>query len=357
MSNLSSDLGDRLNTRSNDFHGIIVREEINRSLIAASTAKTPEEQSSAMGGIVFSVAADRAYADRDNSSANSLMHQAKVATDFALGIVPVVSSVNDALQILNGMITGRDYTGNEMKTADYALRSLGIVLGLLPVKGVWIAGRSIGTSFFRGCEFLRSNGLRTLFIDSLRGLKQSSITAAEAIGELFARNNPNFETLIELNNDANRTLHLFAGSRQTLGQRGIKEFWVFLRDSGDTYTQEERLQFINTFRTGIKYEELAAPRMSYRWEAEGASRPERLRFLGTENITDPALARQRYAIPPANPMSSLNRYEIQPGTGIFTGETRANFGQPGGAGQIFVTGDRALLPKRVLPRGTVGHLP
>ena len=43
--------------------------------------------------------------------------------------VPIVGAINDAAQIVHGMITGYDYTGKRMTLADYALRGVGVIAG------------------------------------------------------------------------------------------------------------------------------------------------------------------------------------------------------------------------------------
>jgi hypothetical protein len=327
---------------------------MNRALAAADSTDSEPKRASAYGGLALTIGADAAYADGNSADGDRLIQDAAASVDLALGFVPVVSSINDAAQIIHGMVTGTDYAGRPMSAADYTLRGVGIVVGLLPVgAAVMVGGELLGRSFIDGCEFLKASGLRATASRALRGLREVEATATGAIGDLFWRANPDLKTLIELNNDANRTFHLFEGSRATLKIRGIKEFWTMMRDEGGNYLQEERLQFLHTFRTGIRYEVTETELIKTRWENASAASPGRLRFLGNEEISDANLARQRYAIPPQNRMQVLNEYRIKAGTGIFTGETAPNFSEPGGATQVFVTGSKKQLPESVVKIRTI----
>jgi len=121
--NLSSSIGSSLRTQRSDPEGHVVRLEVNRALAALDSSGSEQQRTSSLGGLALSMGADNAYADRDTASGDRLVNQAAAAIDFAVGLVPVASSVNDALQIVHGMITGVDYAGRPMAAGDYALSS------------------------------------------------------------------------------------------------------------------------------------------------------------------------------------------------------------------------------------------
>jgi hypothetical protein len=119
-----------------------VRKALNRSLILTPENATQSSLEGARLSASLALAADQATADGQRANAQQLINASLTTLDLALGFIPVISSINDASQIMFGMVTGYDYTGNKMANGDYALRGAGIVLGLLPVaNGVLRFGR------------------------------------------------------------------------------------------------------------------------------------------------------------------------------------------------------------------------
>lgn len=128
----------KLKSTAKSQNGANVRKIINRALIATTTLSAAPRAYNARMCIALAVGGDLAEAAGKTEAGTQILKASLVALDIAIGFVPVIGSVNEATQLMFGMFTGFDYTGHRMYSADYALRGVGIVLGLLPFysKGV-----------------------------------------------------------------------------------------------------------------------------------------------------------------------------------------------------------------------------
>jgi hypothetical protein len=101
--------------------------------------------------------------------------------------VPVAASVNDALQIVWGMATGYDYAGHPMSAGDYALRGVGIVIGVLPAGQaiVRVGGEVIDRAFVVGSRTIRELGLGRRVAVDLRSAPSAVADVASAVGAVL----------------------------------------------------------------------------------------------------------------------------------------------------------------------------
>jgi hypothetical protein len=127
-------LSDKLALKSNvnTREGRLVRQILNRAFALADPKAGAQQTDTLKTAAVMSVGADLALSEGRDEDAARLLRAAGVTLDIAIGFVPIASSLNDATQIVFGLMTGRDYNGNVMTASDYSLRAAGIVIGLLP---------------------------------------------------------------------------------------------------------------------------------------------------------------------------------------------------------------------------------
>lgn len=157
----TDNLAHRLDSSLDSVGGRDIREEMNRGLAALASGPKPTAALDVMGGLAFIKGADTAFAQGASGDGQRLLADGTALIDFALGLTPI-SSLNDAIQIVYGMATGRDYAGNPMAAADFALRGIGIIIGLLPGAhaGLTVAGKALGPSFEEGARVLGKVNLR-----------------------------------------------------------------------------------------------------------------------------------------------------------------------------------------------------
>jgi hypothetical protein len=187
VGNVAHDLSAVLQTSSQTLEGKLVRYQVNRGLVAATNSTDPDLQLHALGGLALAAGADLAYGTGEEANAQRLIAVASQTLDFALGFIPVVSTINDATQIIYGMVTGRDYTGVPMGAGDYALRGLGVVLGILPAGGqvVKLGETLLGRAFEHGCQLLRRLDLEGRLHSAVKAGRALAADFAEQIGRWF----------------------------------------------------------------------------------------------------------------------------------------------------------------------------
>ncbi len=178
-------IGVSLRTSPGLWEGQAVRAGLNKSLSAYASARDADRKGEALGAMALLVGADTAFAEGKSNEAVSLVNNAAVLTDLALGFVPVVGAINDAAQILHGIATGRDYAGQQMGQSDYALRGLGVVLGIVPVGAVVkFGGKVLSPLFNSGAKAIRSLGLGERYAKIFGRDRKMVVSVTEAVGHL-----------------------------------------------------------------------------------------------------------------------------------------------------------------------------
>jgi hypothetical protein len=189
-------LSSQLRTDGHAATGQDVRYELNRALIAYTAAGDDDARWSALGEVALTLGSDFAYAVGDDPAGSDLLRLAATAVDITLGLapVPLVPSVNDAVQLIHGMVTGRDYTGHPMSSADYALRGVGVVLGFcggecstVGKKVVTIAGKVVTRAFYRGAALVRDLRLGAYVADALKPVRTSIDEFAAIVGAAYSK--------------------------------------------------------------------------------------------------------------------------------------------------------------------------
>jgi len=186
MQPVMDSISSSLRTSSNSVTGRQIRQELNRGIMASGLS-TEDQQQTAIGATSLLLAADAAYADGKEETGTFLFKNGAEAVDFMLGFIPIVSSVNDATQILYGLASGHDYTGRPMEASDYAWRSVSLVLGLLPVGStvVRIAGKRVDSAFEAGAKLIRKFNLGAKFQTATELGRAHVKDFVHAIGEMF----------------------------------------------------------------------------------------------------------------------------------------------------------------------------
>ena len=186
----AKNIGAQLQTPIGTTVGLQIRREINRGLVGLAASSDPKAAASAATGVGLALAADSAMQQGNSEDARSLLQLAASSTDLGLSMVPIVGSFNDAAQFVFGMATGYDYTGHKMTSADFALRSLGIALGLFPLGagGFRIGTAVVSRELISGANILRETSVGK-FVATLSGQAQLlSVHLTESIGEWFGSN-------------------------------------------------------------------------------------------------------------------------------------------------------------------------
>jgi hypothetical protein len=180
---LGHQMGAGLHSLPGTITGTEIRRQLVRGLVAYDSSPAQELRAQSLGGIALAVGADQAVAAGENGSARELLKQSAQILDTVLGFVPIASSVNDATQIVFGMVTGQDYAGNPMTHADFGLRGVGILLGLLPAKAVFQFGKKVlGKVFHSGASTIRRYSLGERVAVNIAKEKELAKEVAEAVG-------------------------------------------------------------------------------------------------------------------------------------------------------------------------------
>jgi hypothetical protein len=353
---LGSDLGDASAHLSRAMQTSIstrdareVRRVIGRGLMACTLG--PEARATAWGGIALASGADSAFADGHTEDGWTLLGLGSQTIDFALGVIPVVGAANDLTQIVFGMATGHDYSGNAMTRADYALRGVGVVLGLLPLSGsvIKVGSAALGRSFAVGADLIRGSrlGQKAAQLLSRKAVAPVAVEVVSAIGEIAPALPVEARRASQLAADVENTLELFADPR--LGSEGRIRLLKTLEDAG--IKREVRLSLARSAKAGtIEYKVSTKSTYFYRWHHFGTDGyGEQIgRFFTPQLIKDPAAARRLLAITEEqkNLMLVLQRYEIAPGE-MFLSNVRAQSSLPGQGRQMFLPLSDEALRERI----------
>jgi hypothetical protein len=172
-----------------DIHnanGKNIRKGLNKALSASSTA-TEQKRDAAYTGITFMIAADSASQAGNDLASVQMILVGATFIDFSLGLIPVVGSINDAIQIMHGAATGRDYAGHQMSTSDYVLRTLGVLLPLVPSKYIKIGSTVISESFVYGANLVKHLNIGAILAKTYKGIGVLAIHFTEAIHSWLPR--------------------------------------------------------------------------------------------------------------------------------------------------------------------------
>jgi hypothetical protein len=219
--------------RSTDSSGAMeVRLQVNRALTLLSHTSDAQYEAAA-GALGLALGADSALAEGSYASYEAMLPTIATMFDIAIGLTPA-GSANDLLQILHGMATGRDYTGAPMEAADYALRGLGIVFGVLPGGGaaVRIGSKQVHKAFVWGAELLRKTNLKGRLFDVVRDTRALVGDFAEVVGEILPYESLLHNTPEEIAEKVNQVLLLEDGLVKGTGRQWIEEVWLRVRETG-----------------------------------------------------------------------------------------------------------------------------
>ncbi|MCB0416817.1 MAG: hypothetical protein KDD39_04150, partial [Bdellovibrionales bacterium] len=219
---VSDKIATQLKTSLQSPEGIEVRYQVNRSLVTLYGTTSDEAKSEGMGGLAMSLGADQAFADGDYDSGRRLLKAAATAVDIGLGFLPVAGAVNDALQIIHGMATGRDYTGEEMAWFDYGLRGVGVVVGIVGAGGpakhaVKLAGKEITSAFVSGANLVKRLRLRGVMAEAISKSKSIAAGLTDVIGTAFK----GVDDADELYSGVSHTINLLGTSGRQLNNEAL----------------------------------------------------------------------------------------------------------------------------------------
>jgi hypothetical protein len=175
-----------------------------------------------LGVVAVAVSADAAYGTGDIANGDALISSSAQMVDAALGFIPVVNVVNDAAQIIHGVVTGRDFAGVEMRSGDYVLRATTMAINVFGFEVIVLGGQAIKKVFVLGAQIVReanlgekilavaakdgslvkrgADVLGQLYLDEvgtlgLRGVAVSSKRVLEIVGEALQSNESKLFTL------------------------------------------------------------------------------------------------------------------------------------------------------------------
>lgn len=343
-------LSGQIKTAPDSESGAEIRHEVNRALLSLGSPNSnisgnSEKQSQTWGAVGLALAADQSYGDGANADGAELLRHAKQLIDFTLGLVPIIGGLNDLTQIVHGIVTGYDYTGQRMTKADYALRSIGVVISLLPAgnAALKIGNQIISEAFLDGARTIRNSGMGQELATAIRSAPEVAPTIAEGVGELLRS-----ESSIQKTEDIRKLINELKSVEEGGGPAHLKLFSKILVDA-----KVDRFQRKGVITSFIAPElaEAQGGELYARWyDNEGAAQYGR--YLSKEIIEDPEKARQLLAIPIENKMKILDTFELKKGALIVRGGVAELKPFPGGGTQIFIIDepDTVLtLVKRLKP--------
>ena len=325
----STEISRQLQTAPLTAEGRSVRDATNKGLLALDVAGIRQQE--AVGGLSMVVAADQAYSSGAAVSGDRLMKVGLASIDFALGFVPFLGSVNDALQIVHGMVTGTDYAGRSMSSADYALRGLGVLLGIVPFAK--LGGLTLSASFFGGAAFLRETALGARFGALFQSGRSALVRGTTAIGLHVSEGMGQAQSIAALRSELDGTIAVMERAAGHRADPEAPEAFARLLELTDP---EGAFSLVKSFdlRT-IELDVVLKNEIAYRWHnADNAAR-QFGRYFSTDLIEDRTIARELLHLPEANKMIFLDEFSVQPGTAILRGKAILKDGIPG-APQIYL---------------------
>jgi hypothetical protein len=316
--------------------GTDVRLAASKSLFAYDNT-TGKDREIAEGSIGLALGADAAYQAGSSADGDRLLRASLGTADLALGFIPVVSSINDATQIVFGIVTGHDYAGRRMTSADFAMRGVGVVVGLLPASAiVRLGGAAISRSFLEGSQIIREMGFGSRVATALKSQRQLAARFATGIGIVLGEGAAS--DLAAARGELERAVTIL---ERPLGEPGTAEYVSLLKNSG----QKDAKQFIDSFEPSkLRFDVAVEERTFYRWHNNDAGAQQFGRFVSTDLIEDPNLARTMLDLPESNRALYLDEFKVATGTPVFEGPVRVAEGAQAG-NQVFLV---TRSPKSVL---------
>jgi hypothetical protein len=233
------------------------------------------------------------------------------------------------------MATGYDYTGNRMEAADYALRGVGVVLGLLPttagMRAMHFGGYLIKESWVAGATFLRSINVRNRYAGLLQRYRTTSRELMEFVGAMAGANRTRAAAVVD---GIDRRAIEYYNPSTAMGPLGDVIIDV-----------ESGMSAVATFRSGsyVGYETTAPTRLYRVWGGEFAH--ENGSYWSRTRPAGPLQASLDSALDPSwgNTATSWTEITVPSGVRLFEGVTEqahtATGTLMGGGNQIFLTND------------------
>jgi hypothetical protein len=316
--------------------GSDIREIVNRCLLIA---QNPAKLDRARETICYALAADAALNDKDSISYKSFIHYATITLDIALGFIPVISSVNDGVQIFFGLITGKDYTGNEMSGVDYLIRAIGIVIGINPYKALVLGTQLITKAVYDAISLIRKYKLGETVFKVFQKFPHKLRDVVEVIGNLF----PIDQVVEDAETVGNmvRTIKHLAPSLNS-DVFSVERLIHILNES--SISIKDKLRIISSFEIGsLKFSKAGEETLIYRWHTYDEIEDMYGRFYSFEKILDKTAAMESLALPSKNGLKYLDQFKMPKGMEFIEGIVAPNFSHAGGAKQIFIFTDPQTL--------------
>ncbi len=322
-----------LKSNLNTPNGQRVRSVMSAALVSAPASNLPgaENASFALGGGALAFAADSAICDGHEAEAESLLRLATTTIDIGLGFIPLVSAANDATQIALGLATGKDYTGQEMRSMDYGLRAAGVVLAIIPVGGVLRYGSvivdramEVGAKIIRGLE---SFAPFRKVVETNPSSINSAIRLTGALQPTTALEAAAVKTTTEL------VAQHFSVSKK--GGEAAEDLAQLLYQNKRSHSQVRMA--INSFTPGsIEKIELSAGTTLYRWHNGDAIVAQNGRFFTPDMIKEISTARNTLALPPENKLLYLDAFQSTKPVIAYKGTISPLGEMSGGGTQYFI---------------------
>ena len=137
------------------------------------------------------------------------------------------------------------------------------------------------------------------------------------------------------------------GLGKNLDYQGTKELSEFLRNRN--IERLDRVDTVRSFEPGtISKRVIKQDETVYRWHNGDDEVRQIGRYVSSQKIDEPAIARSQLALPDKNKMKYLDSFTLKKGTTVFEGGIAPFGGQPGGAQQVLIPGDlrRSLIFKQ-----------
>jgi hypothetical protein len=304
--NAYSELVNGLATSPNSAQGVEIRRQLGRAVYASLSTQSSEIKSEALGGAILVKAADIAQSEGKTAESTSLLKQGARILDFALGFVPVASAINDGLQIICGLATGYDYTGEKMDGLDYTFRAASMAIGIFGGKAIVRWGTlEINESLQTGAQLIRKSNKSKDWALALKSLGKDSPEALRFLGATL-KNVPEAQ-LQKLEID--RLVKLMERSKN------VKQL------SAETANARFLSENIGHYPPYLENSLLASVELTENfklWRVHGGGAPAQGRWIISEDprTVSKEVIRNLYSIPPDNLLTHFVEVNIPKGTRI-----------------------------------------
>jgi hypothetical protein len=250
------------------------------------------------------------------------------------------STAIDAAQLVIGMATGFDYTGTRMYSGDFALRGLGVVLGLVPSGSAIarISGVALDRAFATGAAFVRKLSLEQHLLAAATKSRELAIEIPQTIGRWVREAATNAEEFAQTAREARALLGTASDAQQ---YAKLKQLVGYLRElSLPLDRRREVLESGLVASARIVKSEDHPHRVFYRWW--GGNAKERGYYLTDQLFESAGEARIKLAIEGKNSMEFMAKYRLKPGYRVLVMEIAPNNSHRGGAWQYLPESLEAL---------------